>query len=276
MSDKAKALPLIAVDMDDVLCRTNEAVAKWHNAKYNTNISISDFHYYHYWKNPAWGTPTETMRKVKLLAKSDEFWQIPPVDGAIEGVKALKALGYRLEIVTARGTHHQPMTEDWLSKWLPGVIDKVHYTAEFEHNPNVAIPPPPTTNSIANAKRVTKADILVMIGARALIDDSLPNAILCAPVAPVLLFGDYQWNKRPSTDTSAQDRMSYAERERWEETEAKHRAAQKGTEISEADWHQWWERDTLHELPSNITRVSSWEGVIDWVKSSEGQRFLRP
>ncbi|KAG8736746.1 hypothetical protein FRC12_017471 [Ceratobasidium sp. 428] len=171
-------------------------------------MGISDFHYYHYWKNPGWGTPTETLHKVRLFSGSDEFAKIPPVDGALEGIKALKALGYRLEIVTARSTRHQPMTEDWLSRWLPGLIDKVHYTGEFEHNPNVAIPPPPTTDSIANIKKITKADILVAIGARALIDDSLPNALLCAPVAPVLLFGDYQWNKRPSTDSSAQDRMS--------------------------------------------------------------------
>ncbi|KAG8686053.1 hypothetical protein FRC09_014377, partial [Ceratobasidium sp. 395] len=178
MPDEAKPSPLIAVDMDDVLCRTNETVATWHNVNYNTNMSISDFHYYHYWKNPGWGTPTETLHKVRLFSGSDEFAKIPPVDGALEGIKALKALGYRLEIVTARSTRHQPMTEDWLSRWLPGLIDKVHYTGEFEHNPNVAIPPPPTTDSIANIKKITKADILVAIGARALIDDSLPNALL--------------------------------------------------------------------------------------------------
>ncbi|KAG9104583.1 hypothetical protein FRC06_001049 [Ceratobasidium sp. 370] len=250
MSNKTQASPLIAIDMDDVLCRTNEAAAAWHNAKYNTSISISDFHYYHYWKNPGWGTPTETLRKVKLFSGSDELTNVPPVDGAIEGIKSLKALGYRLEIVTARGTQHRSMTDNWLSKWLPGVVDKVHYTGEFEHNPN----PPPVTDSTANTKRVTKADILVMIGARALVDDSLPNALLCASVVPVLLFGDYQWNQRPSADSSMQDRMSYAERERWEETEAKHRAAQTGTKLSEADWHKWWERENLHELPPNVTR----------------------
>lgn len=88
------------------------------------------------------------------------------------------------------------------------MIDKVHYTGEFEHNPNVAIPPPPVNGDGAAPKKLNKADILSLIGARALIDDSLPNALLCASVAPVLLFGDYQWNKRPSTDSSAQDRMS--------------------------------------------------------------------
>lgn len=89
-----------------------------------------------------------------------------------------------------------------------GVIDKIHYTGEFEHNPNVAIPPPPVDDDGSIPKKLNKADILTLIGARALIDDSLPNALLCAHVAPVLLFGDYQWNKRPSNDSTAQDRMS--------------------------------------------------------------------
>ncbi|QRW14843.1 hypothetical protein RhiLY_13842 [Ceratobasidium sp. AG-Ba] len=263
--------PLIAVDMDDVLCCTNEAVAQWHNNHYGTNLTISDFHYYHYWKNPGWGDPSETLDKVKVFSYSDEFERVPPTKGAIEGVKSLKALGYRLEIVTARSTHHRPMTDAWLAQWLPGMIDKVHYTGEFEHNPKVAIPPPPTADG---PKKITKADILAMIGARLLIDDSLPNALLCAPVAPVLLFGNYQWNKRPSTDSSPQDKMSYAERERWEEAEAKRRAAQTGTETTKDDWHKWWEREDLHELPANITRVDSWKSVIDWIESPEGQKIL--
>ncbi|KAF8610767.1 hypothetical protein BDV93DRAFT_517863 [Ceratobasidium sp. AG-I] len=274
MAEKNGLLPLIAVDMDDVLCRTNEEVAKWHNANYNTNMSIEDFHYYHYWKNPGWGTPSETITKVHLLAESSEFANIPPVDGALEGAKALKALGYRLEIVTARSIRHQTHTDLWLSKWLPGVIDKVHYTGEFDHNPNVAIPPPPVDSNSIAPKKLNKADILSMIGARALIDDSLPNAMLCASVAPILLFGDYQWNKRPSTHSSAQDKMSYAERERWEEKEAKYRANKNGTEITRADWHSWWERETPHELPPNITRVSGWPAVIEWFKSSDGQKVL--
>ncbi|CCO26188.1 Dehydrogenase/reductase SDR family protein 7-like [Rhizoctonia solani AG-1 IB] len=171
-------------------------------------MTIADFHYYHYWKNPGWGTPTETLRKVREFSQSDYFANTPPVEGAIQGVKTLKGLGYRLEIVTARALRHQPTTDTWLEKYLPGVIDKVHYTGEFEHSPNVAVSPPP--NDPNNAKKVTKASILEMIGAKALIDDSLPNALLCSEVVPVLLFGEYQWNKRPSFDATAQDRMSAA------------------------------------------------------------------
>lgn len=271
MSPDNQELPLIAVDMDDVLCRTNEVVASWHNKNYGTDMTIAEFHYYHYWKNPGWGPPSETLRKVRVFSESDDFAKIPPVEGALEGVKALKALGYRLEIVTARGARHKPMTDKWLAQWLPGVIDRVHYTGEFEHNPNAGVPPPPVVGQPPDPKKVTKADILKMIGARALVDDSLPNALLCAPVAPVLLFGAYQWNKRPSLDVSAQDRMSYSERQRWEQVEAKYRAEQNGVPVRESDWSNWWEREDLHDLPPNITRASSWSQVIEWFKSSEGR-----
>ena len=267
-------LPLIAVDMDDVLCRTNETVATWHNTHYGTDMTIADFHYYHYWKNPGWGTPLETLSKVRQFSDSDAFLQTPPVEGSLEGTRSLKALGYRLEIVTARAMRHQPMTEQWLAQWLPGIIDQVHYTGEFEHNPNAGVPPPPVVDQPPDPKKVTKADVLKTIGARALIDDSLPNALLCAPVAPVLLFGDYQWNKRPSTDMSAQDKMSYEERKRWEQIEARYRAEKNGVEVKESDWNKWWERENLHDLPPNITRVNSWSQAIEWFKSSEGKKAI--
>ncbi|KAJ1310260.1 hypothetical protein OPQ81_007002 [Rhizoctonia solani] len=272
MSKNHEKLPLIAVDMDDVLCRTNETAAIWHNLHYGTNITIDDFHYYHYWKNPGWGSPTETLNKVREFSKSGHFMNTPPVEGALEGVKALKGLGYRLEIVTARALKHQHGTDRWLDKYLPGVFDKVHYTGEFEHNPNVAVPPPP--NGSINSKKLTKSDVLKMIGAKALIDDSLPNALLCTEVVPVLLFGEYQWNQRPSFDETIQDRMSYSERQRWEQVQAKHRAENNGIEVQESDWNEWWERDNLYILPQGITRVRTWSEVIEWFKSEKGRKDL--
>ncbi|CAE6515248.1 unnamed protein product [Rhizoctonia solani] len=260
MPKNHQELPLIAVDMDDVLCRTNEMAATWHNSQYGTNLTIADFHYYHYWKNPGWGSPNETLNKVREFSKSEHFANTPPVEGAIEGAKALKNLGYRLEIVTARALRHQHGTEMWLAKYLPGVIDKVHYTGEFEHNPNAAIPPPP--NSSGNPKKLTKADILKTIGAKALIDDSLPNALLCLEVAPVLLFGEYQWNKRPSFDETAQDRMSYSERQRWEQIEAKHRAEKNGIEVKESDWNECSKRATaIQPSEERVLIVGASSGV---------------
>jgi len=36
--------PLIAIDMDDVLCQTNASVAEWHNETYGTDMSLDKFY----------------------------------------------------------------------------------------------------------------------------------------------------------------------------------------------------------------------------------------
>ncbi len=44
-----------------------------------------------------------------------------PVPGAVEGVKALKELGYKLFIVTARHTTEVERTQRWLDQYFPGL-----------------------------------------------------------------------------------------------------------------------------------------------------------
>ena len=44
-----------------------------------------------------------------------------PVPGALEGISALKRMGYKLAIVTARHTEEQELTQKWLDKHYPGL-----------------------------------------------------------------------------------------------------------------------------------------------------------
>ena len=43
-----------------------------------------------------------------------------PVPGALEGVKALRDLGYKLVVVTARHTEQQLETQEWIDQYFPG------------------------------------------------------------------------------------------------------------------------------------------------------------
>ncbi|KAF9786046.1 hypothetical protein BJ322DRAFT_763891 [Thelephora terrestris] len=52
--------PIIACDLDDVLSATNQTVSEFHNDTYGTNMNLSHFFYYYYWRNPGWGSPKET------------------------------------------------------------------------------------------------------------------------------------------------------------------------------------------------------------------------
>ncbi|KAG9022976.1 hypothetical protein FS837_006060, partial [Tulasnella sp. UAMH 9824] len=70
--------PLIAVDMDDVLAMTNENLVEWHNRNHGSDMTLEDCHYFHYWKNPHWGTPEETLNKLKVYHRSDDFRNLKP------------------------------------------------------------------------------------------------------------------------------------------------------------------------------------------------------
>ena len=45
-----------------------------------------------------------------------------PIDGALDGLKTLRSLGYRLVIVTARHQTEQKATQEWVDTYYPGVL----------------------------------------------------------------------------------------------------------------------------------------------------------
>lgn len=79
-------------------------------------------------QNPYWGTPRETHDKVKIYYDTS-IMSPKPVPGALEGVKALKEMGYKLVIITARHTEEQPLTQKWLDQYFPGkYLGPLRYT----------------------------------------------------------------------------------------------------------------------------------------------------
>ena len=69
-------------------------------------------------QNPYWGTPTETHDKVKEYYASSVM-KPQPVSGAFEGAQALRELGYRLIIVTARHEEERVLSERWVDQYFP-------------------------------------------------------------------------------------------------------------------------------------------------------------
>lgn len=100
--------------------------------------------------------------------------------------------------------------------------------------------------------RIAPKQILQSLGVEILIDDAYHNALDCGIVDPpirALLFGDYQWNKRPSNMLTQEDRLSYQEKA-----------------ALEAEGSTWWTRDDIEELPAFISRASGWEDVVAVLK----------
>ncbi|KAG8951256.1 hypothetical protein FRC04_006495 [Tulasnella sp. 424] len=235
----AKTAPLIAVDFDDVLVATNLAAAQWHNREYGTKMALEDFLYYHWWKNPYWGPMKETVSKVLRFYTADEYKQALPVFDAPRICKQLKAMGYRLVIVTARSDEHRKITEDAINKYFPGVFDGLEFTASLGGR---------------GTSQLTKPQMLKQLGASMLIDDSLDNCMDCAKSGiPVLLFGDYEWNKRRSGISAGVESMGFEEREKVEGT-----------------GRRWWVRDDVADerLSPLIRRVRGWDDVLRAVRET--------
>jgi len=232
---------LIAVDLDDVLCCTSEAAAMWHNKTYNTRLTLSDFHYYHWWKDPGWGTPDETATKVDKFYSSADFLDALPVAGAASATAELKRMGFGLTVLTARSIHFREPTLTWLGKWFPkGTFDHVYFAEDLKHVENKAE---------EGWSWPTKVDMCLRIGAGLLIDDAIENVLGCAEKQlPALLFGDYEWGKRIST---AEDKRSFEERLR--------------EQVRNGLRSDWWQEDVV-DLPDCVWSVKDWREVITWIQ----------
>ncbi|KAK2461680.1 hypothetical protein APHAL10511_006143 [Amanita phalloides] len=230
--------PVIAIDLDDVLSQTNKAVAEWHNRHYNTQMDLSTFYYYYYWKNPFWGPRKATMEKVVKFYAADWTQDIEPVPGAKEGLHALKDMGYRLIVVTARTKDNAEKSRLWIEKHFPDMIERIICTGQFKdaHKEGGVVTQP------------NKAQVCADLNARMLIDDSAENAMQCVTATPavsVLLFGEYEWNKRLSKPEDTREEMTFELR----------LAAEGG--------RRFWESEQL-VIPAGapLWRVSDWPQVI--------------
>ncbi|KAF5375195.1 hypothetical protein D9758_000028 [Tetrapyrgos nigripes] len=252
--------PVIAVDLDDVLSQTNAKVAEWHNEKYGTKMTLSDFYYYYYWKNPYWGDLQETFRKVNDFYATKQIFEASPVPGAREGVQALRDMGFRLIIVTARTTDVKEESWKWVERWFPGMFDSVVCTSQFKD-----------ANKAGHevTTKLSKAQVCADLKACLLIDDSAENAFQVAtssmsnaspaPSTPVLLFGQYEWNRRLCLPSDQIDSMVFDTR----------------LEIEEGK--EFWREERLEDhIPEGapLHRVKDWGEVIRWVKKAREEDRL--
>ena len=72
------------------------------------------------------------MRKVEEFWKTDYLDRTPPVEGAYEGLVALKNMGFRLVLVTARQQRELERSLQWLEKHFPGLIDWMICTGQSQ------------------------------------------------------------------------------------------------------------------------------------------------
>ena len=82
--------------------------------------------------------------------------------------------------MTGRDTILEKATQDWLKEHFTGIFGGIHLTKHFNQE----------------GKKVHKSQVLLQLGAKFFIEDSLEYAFDAADKGiKTILFGDYDWNQ---------------------------------------------------------------------------------
>lgn len=183
MPKTANNKPIIAVDIDDVLKESSQAIVEYSNEKWGTNLTIED--YTENW-GEAWGVDAdEYARRAREIHSSKVLVIGQPFN---ETRRVLKRLSqdYRLVITTSREMVISTDTQEWIEQNFEGIFTDIHFAGIWDGKRSGA----------AIAAKATKASLLKKIGANYLIDDQVKHCFAAANEGIVsLLFGNYAWNR---------------------------------------------------------------------------------
>jgi uncharacterized HAD superfamily protein len=174
--------PIIAVDIDDVLGDSTEAVRLWGNAKAGVELTREDYKiegtYWQYY---------EQVWKAKDVHESLSYEDtqagmitgeipIPLMAGASFAISELQ----KKLLITARETIFEEITQKWVDEHFEGQDIELYFAMNPKHQPSM--------------NRKTKGELCRDLGAFILIDDNVENceSALEAGVEAIL-FGNYGW-----------------------------------------------------------------------------------
>lgn len=177
MSDK----PIIAVDIDDVVAHTTDALRIWVNKAAGTSLTLDDYHvetpdgYWRHYEN-IW-----LMNGIDIKSLSTPPYdpsKTPMVPGALEALARLSE-NFNIIFVTSRDSKKEGETQEWFKNQL-GYEVTVYFASAGHHSYGKGAP--------------SKGEIAKRLGAKLLIDDN-PEHVQSALDSGVdaILFGDYGW-----------------------------------------------------------------------------------
>lgn len=174
---------VIAIDCDDVLLPSAEAIVSHYNKEYGTSVHVDQF----YNEDPAlWAAidREEKYDRVRQYFRSDAFTkEVEPFSDAVEAIGKL-AKDHELHLVTGRSQTVDMVTTVMVEKYFTGKFASVEHTGSVKQ-------------SDGSTARRTKGEVCLAINADILIDDNLEHAksVLESGTEHVLLYGDYGWNR---------------------------------------------------------------------------------
>jgi uncharacterized HAD superfamily protein len=169
--------PVLAVDIDEVLCPFADRLFAAYNQSRGTSLSSQDMRRYHY-------NDAMMIEYVEAQRFVDAFHTQPerhgaPIPGAVQALEQLSQ-EYDIVIVTSRPPRHVEYTSAWLRRYFGGLITAVYFANYWQED----------------LPKSSKADLCRRLGVDVLVDDHLDYVSECAGVGiRCLLFGDYSWNR---------------------------------------------------------------------------------
>lgn len=176
---------VIAIDCDDVLVPTAQAIIDDYNERFGTGVGFEHFYDTTDASLDVWGVESrdEAIERVAQFLHSDKHAAITPHPETVLAIKSLAAQ-HELHLVSGRVDSLKPVTERLLQTHFPDCFKTI------EHTNFIA----PLGSKVV---RRSKGDICKAVSADMLIDDHPHhgNSALAAAVETVILFGDYAWNQ---------------------------------------------------------------------------------
>ncbi|MEM4259263.1 MAG: hypothetical protein QXS38_00675 [Candidatus Pacearchaeota archaeon] len=167
----------IGVDLDDVLFDFIGELAKFHNKNWGTSFSKRDFESYYFCRLFNC-TQEEAENRVRAFLDSDEFKNLSPIDGAVDGINRLVKENNSIFVVTAR---HERLFD------ITKMQIKMHFRT-IENAPCYF-----GKNVYTGHGTDTKIDLCRKLKLHYLIEDSPEYTRECSEYAPVLLMRQ-PWN----------------------------------------------------------------------------------
>ena len=174
---------VVAIDCDDVLLPTSQAIVSNYNRRFGTSLTLEDMY------RPAtlerWGTDDDdiAIERVNEFLRSEEHARLVPDPEAIAAVRTLSG-DHELHLITGRADFLKEATAQLLDVYFNGCFTSIEHT-------NYIVP------STSAAVRRSKGDVCANINATVLIDDHLVHGKdALRALDRVIVFGDYPWNRQ--------------------------------------------------------------------------------
>lgn len=122
--------PVIVVDIDEVICEFRKGFTEWLNSEKGVNLDVNSPEYYHVQPVKEAGLQPEGL--FEEFIDKGMLRQLEPIRSTIDVLNQLRALGFWVQLLTARPSHNLQCLYDtyfWLSK-IGLNFDRVGFSPE--------------------------------------------------------------------------------------------------------------------------------------------------